>query len=102
MSTDHEPEDPWVLRYKRLMLDHLKAPADVDLSTVEIIPSYTEAWAYSEHTMGSASFDMQVNWKHVNPPKNTRTARTDENGLYDHGVQLSDEEAVEFLRSLTY
>lgn len=98
MST--EPEDPWVTRYKRLMLDHLKAPQDVDLATVVISPSYSERHQYSEYTIENESFDIDIQWEYPTPPPRAWNPKPNENGMYDHGERLSNEEVAEFLRSL--
>lgn len=79
--------DDWERRYKRKVLDYIRAPEDVDLYTVVITSEWADAWGYSEYTNEPAEFDIRITYK---DPTSGR----------DRYARLSNEECAEFLRSL--
>lgn len=100
-------EDPWVSRYKRLLLDYLKEPADIDLSTVVIDPAYRDGQHATDDTMAEPYFQIKVHWlyPHMPPqyldPDYRWKPTPNADGLYEYEREISDEEVQEFLRSLT-
>lgn len=62
-------EETWEDRYKRAVLNHFQAPADVDLSTVEISVIGEDGYAYSEYTMADPDIQVSVTWQYDGKPQ---------------------------------
>jgi len=85
------------------MLDHVGAPADVDLNTVRIESVWGEAYRHSEHTEGGGNFSVNIQWKEKTPRESSPYGypeRPDEQGLYRRSVELLNEEVAQFLGTL--
>lgn len=102
----------WTLQYRRKVLDHVAAPQDVDLSTVEIAPSYALIDDYEwietgegmeEHSVERPEFSVSIVWLHHEPAFTHQTyhERTSEGfALYQHSRTLVNQEAVRLLLHL--
>lgn len=104
--TETPSEDPWVSRYKRKLLDFLKAPQDIDLATVKITSTFRDGYDYLLNIELSNSVNIDLTWLHPEMPKKWREARIewrpepDAEGMHEHDASISNEEVVEFLNSL--
>lgn len=83
--------DAWIDRFNRLLLDFVDAPAEVELSTVEVLSSWNEAYSYSEYTGGDASLDVVVTWQELDE---------DSGEICRQLREISNEEVARFLSSL--
>lgn len=92
------PEPTWVDRYHRALLDFVGAPAEIDLTTVQVSSSWSDAYRYSEYTGGEAQFDLDVSWQSATQERPWE--RPDVDGKYRHTRGLSNEEVVRFLNSI--
>lgn len=107
--TDH----PWLVEYRRKVLEHLAAPVDVDLSTVSIEPSYSEyddyEWIHTddgpeEHSIERISFEITVTWLHHVPQfdgQNPEPGVPGETPQYQHTRTLENQEVADLLIHLT-
>lgn len=104
--TENPNEDPWVSCYKHKLLDFLKAPQDVDLSTVEVTSEFREGYDYLLGIELPNHLGIDVTWLHPNMPKKWQQARIewrpepDVQGMHKHEANIDNEEVVEFLNTL--
>ena len=95
--------EAWVLQYRRMVLDHVGAPADVDPATVTITAAHQEAWSYSEYTGGESTFEINVSWRQTAPEAGQplRPGHPQADGTYAFYRSLTNEEVADFLNSLS-
>lgn len=106
------PDEIWVLEYRRKVLDYLKAPQDIDLSTVRVEPSYEEVDDYEwvetdegaeEHSVERRFFEIVVTWLYYIPRQDGQRSEPGvpgEEPLYEHRQTLVNHEAVKLLQRL--